>query len=121
MKIVNGLSVKTQNPSDIIHIAAILRKRCSDIKDFIERRIQPVDADADMKECLKCLQQHLQLGDYETSILTTYWCKQLFEEYGFTGAEHIEFLLKNSTHQGEDEQGQDQEQEQDQNKTINSQ
>ena len=112
--VLNGLSVKTQNPSDIIKISSILRNKLSEIKDFIERRIEPANADAHMKACLQCLEKNLPVGDYEIGILTSYWCKRLFEDYDITGPMVREELLKNSLYQGEDEQEQEQEQQEDQ-------
>lgn len=119
--VLNRLSVKTQNPSDIIHISSILRQKLSEIKDFVERRIRPANADADMKACLECLEGNLPVGDYEIRILTSYWCKRLFEEYDITGPIIREELLKNSMYESEGEDESRQEQEQGQDEIPNSQ
>lgn len=94
MKIINDATLKTQSPSELRNISAVLRQKSRAIKDYILRRTESSRDDAELYACIKALEPYLNPWNSDISVISKYWCDKLFETDNFSEAKHNETLLK---------------------------
>jgi len=89
-------TLATQDPNSLNSVKTAMRRQCGILTDFMKTRNLPNNPDAEISECINCLNTILTPWNMDLSVLCPHFCEIIFINSEFNLSENIiENILEN--------------------------